>query len=117
MYENVVFVKLLDKKLKIMMKSKKKFDVYFGKYSLNKKIFNNVFSLSADNEAVDVKWEVIDDDQEIETHKPTDKDPLGIKIVLHLSISFILLCFKNIQIYLVVLLVNPMKKKHLKKVN
>ncbi len=63
------------------MKSKKKFDVYFGKYSLNKKIFNNVFSLSADNEAVDVKWEVIDDDQEIETHKPTDKDPLGIKIV------------------------------------
>jgi hypothetical protein len=27
---------------------------------------------------VDVKWEVIDDDQEIEIHKPTDKDPLGI---------------------------------------
>ncbi|CAF5144338.1 unnamed protein product, partial [Rotaria magnacalcarata] len=29
----------------------------------------------ADNEAVDVKWEVIDDDQEIEVHKPIDKDP------------------------------------------
>ncbi|CAF4849763.1 unnamed protein product, partial [Rotaria magnacalcarata] len=23
----------------------------------------------------DVKWEVIDDDQEIEVHKPIDKDP------------------------------------------
>ncbi|CAM2696559.1 unnamed protein product [Rotaria socialis] len=29
----------------------------------------------ADNEAIDVKWEVIDDDQEIEVHKPIDKDP------------------------------------------
>ena len=32
---------------------------------------------SADNEAVDVKWEIIDDDQEVETYKPIDKDPSG----------------------------------------
>jgi len=31
----------------------------------------------ADNEAVDVKWEIIDDDQEIEVTKPTDKDLIG----------------------------------------
>ncbi|CAF3049539.1 unnamed protein product [Rotaria sp. Silwood2] len=30
----------------------------------------------ADNEAIDVKWEVIEDDQEIEVHKLIDKDPL-----------------------------------------
>ncbi|UJR38114.1 hypothetical protein I4U23_030794 [Adineta vaga] len=30
----------------------------------------------ADNEAVDVKWEIIEDDQEVEVHKPIEKDPL-----------------------------------------
>ena len=43
-----------------------------------RKIFKRISS-SSDNEAVDVKWEIIDDDQEVEIHKPTDKDPLGIK--------------------------------------
>jgi len=61
------------------MKLKKKYDVYFGKkkslfFLLSNKLLND-FS-SADNEAVDVKWEVIDDDQEVEVHKPIDKDPL-----------------------------------------
>ena len=62
------------------MKSKKKSDVYFGIYSLSVEHENleNYFS-SADNEAVDVKWEVIEDDQEVEIHKPIEKDPLGIK--------------------------------------
>jgi hypothetical protein len=36
----------------------------------------------ADNEAVDIKWEVIDDDQEAEVHKPTDKTQLGIRKII-----------------------------------
>lgn len=31
----------------------------------------------ADNEANDVKWEIIEDDQEIEIHKPIEKNPSG----------------------------------------
>jgi hypothetical protein len=100
------------------MKLKKKYDVYFGKK--NRFFYYYLINIliifpSADNEAVDVKWEIIDDDQEIEVHKPTDKDPLGIKII-NQSIFFIFFIFKNILIYLVVLSVNQMKKKHHKKV-
>jgi len=55
-------------------------------FLLSNKYFN--YFPSADNEAVDIKWEIIDDDQEIEVHKPTDKDPLGIKTIKQSSFFF-----------------------------
>jgi hypothetical protein len=79
------------------MKSKKKSDVYFGTYSFQLENFQNHFS-SADNEAVEVKWEIIEDDQEVEMHKPIDKDPLGIKNIhsFH-SFSFLLRTYGSIR--------------------
>ena len=46
-------------------------------------------TFSADNEAVNVKWEIIDDDQEIEIHKPTEKDPLGTENPLFSMMIFL----------------------------
>ena len=52
--------------------------------------------LSADNEAIDVKWEIIDDDQEIEVNKPIEKDQLGITryLIIIMIIIIIIIQYK-----------------------
>jgi hypothetical protein len=42
---------------------------------------------------------VIDDDQEIEIHKPIDKDPLGRKQNKQYIVVFVLLCLEHTDLF------------------
>ena len=63
------------------MKLKKKCAVSFGLFYqiVHRRSIISFVRSRADNEAIDIKWDVIDDDQEIEVNKPIERDPLGKK--------------------------------------